>query len=64
MQHVSSKSASRSKQVATDYHNCQKSVNVGATGRCLLSVNQTDVNSTSLFGKKVNRNKTKLDAGM
>jgi len=58
MQHASSKSASRNKQVATE-HNYQKSGNVGAIGRCLLSVNQTDVNSISLFGEKVNINKTK-----
>jgi len=38
-----------------------ESGNVGAIGRCLLSVNQTDVNSISLFGEKVNINKTKSE---
>ena len=48
MQHASSKSARRNKQVATEHiTNCQKSGNVDAIGRGLLSVNQTDVNRIS-----------------
>ena len=46
MERASCKPASRNKQVATGVYS-KKSGNVGATGRCLLAVNQTDVNSIS-----------------